>query len=178
MKGFLKLIAVCDNISYKISKIGAVVSGILVSLITIMIFMYIINRAFIGGVWLFVEEWTALSLIPIAYLGMGYTLRANRHLYIDVLTRKFSTKRKDLVSAIVSVFSLLVLGFMIERSYDWMMYTIHQQIKSTGPMRTPMWIFSCSMFLGFCMYAVDMFFFTVSDFLKIFGSKLSLQFED
>ncbi len=169
---------VCDRVSYHISRAAAVISGILISLVTIMVFAYIVNRAFIGKIWLFVEEWTSLSLVPIAYLGMGYTLRWNRHLFIDVLTRKFNRKKRDTIAIAVTVFSLLVLAFMIERSLDWFAYTINQEIRSTGPMRSPMWIFSGSMFGGLCVYTLDMVFCLFSEILKKADSKVKLRFFD
>jgi TRAP-type C4-dicarboxylate transport system permease small subunit len=130
-----------------------------------MVFAYIVNRAFIGKIWLFVEEWTSLSLVPIAYLGMGYTLRWNRHLFIDVLTRKFNRKKRDTIAIAVTVFSLLVLAFMIERSLTG---SLIRSTRRSGvrAYALPMWIFSGSMFGGLCVYTLDMVFCLFSEILK------------
>lgn len=61
-----------DSILDTIDKIGLVVSSALMIAVTLLITAGTINRAFIGMIWVFVEEWSALAMIPMSYLVMGY----------------------------------------------------------------------------------------------------------
>lgn len=172
----MKLIITLDRISYWMSKIGAIVSGIMIVLTIVMICAYIVNRQFIGQIWLFVEEWTALALLPISYLGMAYTLRWNRHLRVDVFTSRCGTRTQNILTIIVCIFSLVVMGFMIERGIDWFWYNWADNVRSSGSMRTPLWIFSLPMVLGLIMFFLDTFFYLINSLLSLFGRPERLKF--
>lgn len=66
-----------DSFFDRVSKVCAVISSVLLIGVTLIIFAGVFNRALLGFIWLFVEEYSALALIPISYLTMGYTLRWN-----------------------------------------------------------------------------------------------------
>jgi len=178
MKNLALLTRKADKIAYYVSTAGAIVSGLIVAFTTIMIFANVINRQFIGQIWLFVEEYTALGMIPMAYLGMAYTLRWNKHIYVDAVITNFSPKTQTIVAILVSLFSLIVLVFMIERSWNWFAYTWSGHILSDGPMRTPLWLFSLSVVIGLIMYFFDTLFFMINKILLLIGSTTTLEFHE
>lgn len=174
----VKALSTGDRIFSIVSKCGAYAGALIVLAITLMIFFYVINRAFIGQVWLFVEEWAGLSLIAIAYLGMGYTLRRNKHIRVDILVNRFSPRVQRILEAIVGVFSIIILAFMLERSINWLGYTIENNVRSAGPMRTPLWIFSFILVSGLVMYIIDSLFFVIHKIVEIAQGKSPLDFDD
>lgn len=176
MPRILKIIQRLDAISYFISKASAIFSAFLISLTTVVIFAYVINRSFIGHVWLFVEEWSSMVLVAISYFGMAYTLRHNKHIYVDIIISRLKPKTKNTIEFIIAIFCLIVLGFMIERSINWLSYTIQGNIRSSGPMRTPMWIPTITMVIGLILYFVDMVFYLLKRFFSLLGKELNLVF--
>ncbi len=178
MEQIILILKKLDKISYNISRIGAVISGVLIALIALMIFCYIINRQFIGYTWLFVEEWAGLSMVPMTYLALAYTLRWNQHIYVDALVGRFSLKTQNIIGFLVSLLSLIILGFIIERSVNWFMYTWIDHIASLGPMRTPLWPITISIVVGSVMYFIDTFFFMVQKVLNLIGRTDVLNFHE
>jgi len=178
MRKLARITQKVDKVFYYISTAGAVISGLIVAFTTLMIFANVINRQFIGQIWLFVEEYTALGMIPMAYLGMAYTLRWNKHIYVDAVITRFSSKTQNIVAALVSLFSLIVLGFMIERSWNWFIYTWSGHILSDGPMRTPLWLFSLSVVIGLAMYFADTLFFMINKIMALTDSIIALEFHE
>lgn len=174
----MKTVRKIDSIAYMITKGAAVISGLLIALSTIIIFLYVINRSFIGQVWLFVEEWTSLALIPISYLGMAYTLRHNRHLYVDILMTRLKPKISRVIDVIIALFCIIVLAFMIERAMNWLEYTIVDRITSSGPMRTPLWIFTLTMAVGLIIYFVDMVLLFIKRVFLLFNKDPQMSFYD
>jgi len=178
MRKLLTIVTFLDGIFDDIARACAMIGAVLIIAITLIVTAGVINRQFIGQIWLFVEEWTALVLIPISYLTMGYTLRWNKHIYVDLLVKRFSPRAQHALSAAVSAFSLLVLGFMLERSWNWFHYTLKDAVTSSGPMRTPLWIFSASMFAGLVLFAVDMLFYFLRKLLLALNITNELKFHD
>lgn len=145
-----------DALFDTIDKIGVVISSILLIAVTLLITAGTINRAFIGMIWVFVEEWSALALIPMSYLVMGYTLRWNRHMRVDLAVKNLTPRWRQICKIFAAVLSLICLAFMIERSWDWFAYTLRERVTSSGPMRTPLWVFSLSVFVGIVLFSFDM----------------------
>lgn len=151
-----KAISKADKIISPISAVGAGISAVLIIAATLLIFAYIINRQFIGQVWLFVEEWIGLALVPIAYLAIAYTLRCGGHINVDIVMVKLSPLKRNIVDVLVSLMALVVLVYMTERSISWLVYVWRNHITSFGPMRTPLWGFSLTMVLGMVMISLEM----------------------
>lgn len=177
MTKFLLFMRWLDKAVYVISRICAVMAGILIALVAIMIASYIINRATFGFQWLFVEEWTSLALVAISYLGLGYTLRHGRHIYVDVILRNFS-KRKQLFCGIISgLLCIIVLICMLERSWDLLSYNWVRDVRASGPLRTPLWIPTLAMNLGLLVCLLDFIFFSLDRVLRfLLGEEQGLNF--
>lgn len=145
-----------DKVLSKISGAGAVVSGILIATASVLIFAYICNRQFIGQVWLFVEDWSGLSLVAIAYLGMAYTLRRGKHINVDMVVRLASPKVRNILDALISAVALGVLGYMLERSINWFLYTYRDDVRTASAMITPLWIPTVAMVVGMVILNLEM----------------------
>jgi len=151
-----KVISRAKKIIRSISLVGAAVSVILFLTAFLLIVTYVINRKFIGQVWLFPEEYIGLSLVPIAYLSMAYSLRCGAQVNMSIILNKFSPWKRNIIDLLASLVGLFVLGYMTERSISWFVYVWQNHIVSTGPMRTPLWGFSLTMILGMVMIDLEM----------------------
>lgn len=157
-----------DKGSYAISRFFGIFTGVLIALVAAMIGFYVLNRATFGFKWLFVEEWTSLAMVAISYLGLGYTLRRGRHIYVDVVLRTLSERKQLVCGVIASVVCMLVIGCMLERSLDLLSYNFARDVRSTGPLRTPLWIPTLAMNVGLFVCLIDFVFFFFDRLLRLF----------
>ncbi len=151
-----KVIDGADRIIHPISVAGAGVSGVLIIAAALLIVAYVINRRFIGQIWLFPEEYVGLALVPVAYLAMAYSLRCGAQINVSIVMSKFSPWKRNIMDLLASLIGLVVLGYMTERSISWFVYVWQRHVTSTGPMRTPLWGFSLTMVLGMVMISLEM----------------------
>lgn len=151
-----KIISKTDKVIGTISNIGAGASGILIVAAALLIIAYIINREWIGQVWLFVEEWIGLALVPVTYLALAASLRYGAQINVDIVMRLLPSWRRNIVDVLVSLVGLVVLSYMTERSIVWFLYVWQGDITFPGPMRTPLWGVSLTMVLGMVMISLEM----------------------
>lgn len=147
-----------DNWLKKISGAGVVFSGTLIAVSSVLICLYIINRQFVGQVWLFVEDWTGLALVSIGYLGMAYTLRQGKHINVDIVIRHASPKVRNIFDMLISIVALGVISYMLERSIDWFLYTYQDDVRTPSAVLTPIWIPTMTMIIGIVILNLEMFF--------------------
>lgn len=153
---FTKIVRKIDLFFSFTAKISSIISGVLLVGVTLIIFAGVINRAFFNFAWLFVEEYSALALLPISYLAMGYTLRWNQHLKMDIVVRNVPDLVKNILGIFAATFSLVCLVFMLHASTNWFIYTFIRHVTSSGTLRTPLWIISGTMVLGVLLFTIDM----------------------
>lgn len=176
MDKFIKVIKKIDAFFDYVSKIGAVISGALTIGVMLIIFAGVFNRALSLWIWLFVEEYSSLALIPMSYLVMAYTLRWNRHLKMDLVVRNVPRKWKQIFGIFSSVFSLVCIGYMIQSSSNWLIYSIERHTVSSGAMQTPLWIISASIVAGLVLFAIDMLLLTINRVIDMSGQVAPLKF--
>jgi len=131
VKFFLRIIQRIDEFFDYISKVCALISGVLIIGVMLMIFAGVFNRALSLWVWLFVEEYSALALIPMSYFVMGYTLRWNKHLKMDLITRVIPMKWKLICGIFAAIFSLVCTGYMVQAAIRWLTYTIGSSVPAS-----------------------------------------------
>ena len=176
-----KLFAVTKKIDILfdfVSKMCAVISGALTIGVMLIIVAGVFNRALSLWIWLFVEEYSSLALIPMSYLVMGYTLRWNKHLKMDLVVRNVPKKWKQILGIFSSVFSLVCIGYMIQSSTNWLIYSIERHTVSSGAMQTPLWVISASIVIGLVLFAIDMLLLTVNRVIDTFGQVAPLKFTE
>ena len=176
MQIFINITKKIDAFFEFISKICALISGVIIIGIMLMIFAGVFNRAFSLWIWLFVEEYSALALIPMSYLVMGYALRWNQHLKMDLVVRNVSKRWKRVFGIFASLFSLVCIGYMVQSSTHWLIYSIERHTVSSGAMQTPLWVISASILLGLMLFAIDMLLLTINRVIDLIYGETPLRF--
>lgn len=175
--GIIKVIKSIDNIFNYVSKFCFIVATILILGVTLMIFASVINRSFIGSIWLFVEEYATLALIPISYAVYGYVLRQDRHLNLDIIFNKCPYKVKIGLSIFAAAFTLFVCYYMLTETWGYMSYQLESNVVSSGSMKTPLWGFSLAIFISLVIFAIDLIFFILNRIIQLFTDEQPLKFE-
>ena len=163
----LRAIKKVDGFFDWVSRSCVVICGILLVGVAGMICAGVFNRIFIHAVWLFVEEWASLALIPISYLAFGYTLRQGRHLKMDLIVKKLSAKKQNILAVFSAVFSMVCLVYMIQFATNRLEYSVVRSTTSSGPMQTPLAPFAACILFGICLFSIDMLFFLISRILEL-----------
>ncbi len=167
----LVLLKKLDHISTFISKMGIYVSSALIVFITVIIFVNIILRSFFQYNLPFAEEWASLALVPISYLGLGYTLRKDKHISADVVIRTLSEKVRCICLLFVSIVAFIIITFYVEQAWEVFSYHFQRNITTNGIMRTPLWIASITIFIGLVIFLTDIFFWVLHFMLKLCNKK-------
>lgn len=174
----VRIVQKVDSFFDRMSKIFFVIAGILVVCITLLIFAGVFNRSFIGKVWLFVEDYAELSLIPMSYLVYGYVLRQDRHLNMDLIYNKFGHKGRTLLSVFCGLFSLFIACFMLKYSFSYMMYQYDHHIVSSSAMKVTLWPFSLCIVIGMTFFVIDVIFYTLDKLFYLIYGEQPLKFKN
>ena len=172
----LKTIRRIDAIFCFLNQKMASFSGIILIIVTTMIALGVVNRSFFHFQWLFVEEWSSLALIPMSYLAFSYTLRKNRHLNMNMIVSLLPLKFRTILAIFSAVIAIVCLGFMVNSSFDWFIYTVENNVLSSGPMQTPIWIFTPIIVIGLVLFMVDMILYLVNQILILIYKNSVLEF--
>ena len=173
---FIKVIQRIDGFLNALSKVCFALAAIIIVGITLMIFASVINRTFVGQVWLFVEDYATLALIPITYLVFGYVLREDRHLNMDLLFSRCPYKIKIFLSLFSGVFTLLVCCFMASQAWTYMMYQLDKSVVSSGAMKIILWPFSCCILISVILFMLDLVFFVLNRVIQLVYDEQPLNF--
>ena len=176
MPGFVKAIQKIDGFLNALSKVCFALAAIIIVGVTLMIFASVINRTFIGQVWLFVEDYATLALIPITYLVFGYVLREDRHLNMDLLFSRCPYKVKIFLSIFSGVFTILVCCFMTSQAWTYMMYQFDKNVVSSGAMKITLWPFSCCILISIILFMLDLVFFVLNRVIQLIYDEQPLNF--
>lgn len=176
LPGIVRIIQKLDGVFNWISKACFALAAIVILGITILIFASVINRTFIGQVWLFVEDYATYALIPITYLVFGYVLRQDRHLNMDLVFSRCPYKVKIFLSIFAGVFTIFVTCFMLSESYSYMMYQLESNVVSSGAMKITLWPFSCCIFICLVLFLIDLVFFVLNRVIQLIYDEQPLSF--
>lgn len=172
----LMILKKTDKIATIFAKISMWICGIMLVGITLLICAGVFNRLVLHHTWLFVEEWSALLLLPISYLAFGYTLRMNEHLKMDLIVQRLPIKGQDILAIFSAIFSLFCLAYLIMFAWSWLDYTYVEHAISSGPMQTTLWPFSLTILIGLILMTIDMIFFLINRILHLTIKKAPLYF--
>ena len=172
----IKVLKSCDAVVFNISRIATFICGAILIGTVLIICAGVFNRMFIHQSWMFVEEWTGLALIPMSYLSLGYTLRYNKHLKMDLLVNRMSIKWQKIFAIFAAAFSILCIVYFLLFSYNWLEYCLVRHTVSSGPMQTPLWIFSLTILIGCAIMMLDMICFLICQIVSLVTGKNPFHF--
>ena len=176
MPRFVRSAQKIDGFFDIISRACFALAAVVILCVTLLIFASVINRTFIGQVWLFVEDYATLALIPITYLVFGYVLRQDRHLNMDLLFSRCPYKVKILLSIFSGVFTIFVCGFMLSQAWSYMVYQLECNVVSSGAMKIILWPFSGCIFISIILFLLDLVFFVLNRVIQLIYDEQPLKF--
>ena len=158
-------VATVDRSLSLVSRWGGNLGAALIVVTAAIITVNCIARYVFNWPMMFVDEYSCYMLVALVYLGLGATLRAGKHVYVDMLVGKFPVPLQRAMS--IATLGLGILPLAIMSWYSWKSFwsTYTGNIVSLTPLQTPLWV-------PYLMVAVGLTIFLL-DIIAVVGTKLT-----
>ena len=132
-------------------SIGAALIAVTAVIITVnCIARYVFNRPM-----MFVDEYSCYMLVALVYCGLGATLRAGKHVYVDMFVGKLPARVQRAMSTATLALGVVPVSIMCWYSWKgfWSNYT--GKIVSLTPLQTPLWLPYLTVAIGLTIFLFD-----------------------
>jgi TRAP-type transport system small permease protein len=131
-----------------VSLAGGVLSFISLLAFVMLNFVEISMRTLTNTSLLITDEFSGWLLVWMAFTGMGWTLRENGHIQIDLITRNLSEKGKSRAQLFVSIISLILMLFFTAFTMSFLADTYSRNLMGVSVLRFPLWLPIAGMAIG------------------------------
>jgi TRAP-type C4-dicarboxylate transport system permease small subunit len=128
------------------------VSIVLMSLMTIIIFVQVIMRRVFSSSLTWSEELARYLFIWLIYLGISYGAKIKKHIKIEAFLGIFPKKARPFIEILGDVLFFVFSVFIMYTSFVW----VQRQIKlhqASAALHIPMWLVYAAPFVGFTLAA-------------------------
>jgi len=133
-----KLIHTFDRAVKAVSVTAAALGCIAILLIAIGVTTNSVFRYAFNMPLLFVDEYAQYLLVAAFYLGVGYTFRAGRHVYVSLIIDRLGVALARPLKIVIFLASVITIGLMAYYSWTAFWSTAKAGIVSITPMETPL----------------------------------------
>lgn len=121
-------------------RVSAVSGQVLLLGMTLLITVDVLGRATLGKSTLVSTEISGYALVAIVFLGLAYTLRMERHVRIELLTRRLSPRKQQQLEIAVLILSMVFIAWLAWATWGPVALNYIQKHTSITYLHTPMWI--------------------------------------
>ena len=134
-----------------LSFVGLVCAGLALVASLVMVVIGVIGRYVLNiGVY-FVDEYVGYALVIMAFLALGSTLTAEKHIRIDVVVRLLPQRLRNWVEAATSAIGLAISVFITVQSSQRVIMSFRGGDLSVSPLETPLYIPQLFIPVGFVL---------------------------
>jgi TRAP-type mannitol/chloroaromatic compound transport system permease small subunit len=153
MKFFIKL----DKIVDWLSRAAIMCAGILLMLMAINITYGVIARYAFSAPSVYAMELTKLLMIPALVFAVAYVQRYSRHLQVDFLINRLTTRIRLLILDVFVPLAGLFVGYVLVR-YGWesMLYSYSMNEVSYSSWAEPLWPVRLTIVIGYVILCLVM----------------------
>ena len=94
------------------------ISGLLMVLLSVFVGIQVIARYIFSVHIRGLFDLSAYSLIIITFLGGAYTLRAGRHISVDIISLHFPERAREKIGIVMSLMSLVFFIFLLYQKFQ------------------------------------------------------------
>ncbi len=136
----MKLTYYLDILSKYLFRTSAVSGQVLILGMTLLITVDVLGRATLGKSTLVSTEISGYALVALVFLGLAYTLRMERHIKIELLTRRLSPRKQQQLEIAVLILSLIFIAWFTWATMGPVVQNYIQHHISITYLHTPYWI--------------------------------------
>jgi len=144
-----------DGFVERISAVGNWLACIALILISVGVTVNAFSRFLFAQPLVFVDEYSQYLLVAIFYFGVGYTLRAGKHVSVRMLIDRLEGLSRTLLQTAVSLLSMGVIGIMTWYGWQSFLSTYRMGMVSLTPLETPLAIPFLFMSLGMSVFFLE-----------------------
>jgi TRAP-type C4-dicarboxylate transport system permease small subunit len=148
MKRSLSAIA---NIITHISNFSAWLSVLCVFMLAAVIAVSVFSRYLFNKPILGVDEISGYLNVLIGFLALAYTLYHDRHVRVDIVTKRLPPKFRNVLEIVTTALTLLLIAAFIRTSWYTWMILINGDERAQTYLRTPLAIPYGFMHLGWAL---------------------------
>mgnify|MGYP002636500742 FL=1 len=113
-------------------------------------------------------ETAGFSMAALTFLGLSYTFRSGEHIRVTLVTRLLNKKIKRYQELFSLSFSLLITGFLMYWSWDFVYFSFVFDEISPGLLAIPFWIPRISMSIGVTIFFIAL----LDDIVMVLKNKI------
>lgn len=151
-----------------IHNLDAIITGITLSLATIVVNANVLMRYFLKSPLLWAEEVATGLFVWTVFIGSAYAYRKKAHLGVDILVNALPAGIRSVVKTVMDVLGLFVLAML---TYVSVLYVANTWDKLSNTLRVPSWYVSIAVPLGFGLSLLYSTYFIAGDIKKLFSKK-------
>lgn len=158
-----KLVQLIENLSDWMSKVSAVLLGLMTVLILVEIFLWNVFTK----TTLITDEYCAYGLAAIIFMGAGYCLKEKGHIRITIVLGLLPPKLSRIITFVATGITTIFMGYLWWYLFKMVGATFRYNSTSGTLTNTPLWIPQTMMLIGAACFLIQLFATTVKTFSAI-----------
>jgi len=146
-----------DRVVGRLSAAAAAIACVAIVLTTIGITVNAVSRYALNRPILFVDEYAQYLLVATFYLGVAYTMRAGRHVSVDMLVGRLGPGARRPLRIAVSLVGFWAIGLMCWHAWGAFASTTRSGLVSLTPLETPLSLPFLSVAVGMSLFVLEIF---------------------
>ena len=125
---------------------------IIILAMTLLITIDVIGRSTIGKSTLIASELSGYMLVAIVFLGLAHTLKAEKHITVEIITSRLSDQKRRQLEVAVYIVGAIFMSWLALSTWYPVVKNLHTQ--SITSLHAPMWIPYLFVPVGSAMLAI------------------------
>ena len=151
-----------------LSHTEVVVSGVFLMITILVVILNVLLRYLFSGGLFWVEEVATASFIWSIFIGSAAAYRHNLHIGIDLITKLFNERVKEILSVVINSLMVIINGYIC---YLSILMIQANKLKRTPVLDVPSIYVNLAITVGFFLITVHAVRFLVKDIAYLRGSK-------
>ena len=122
------------------TKIVAVIAGILILMPALMVFYEVVMRGLFNAPTEWSIELSVYCVLIAGFLGMSVTYAAGKHIHVDIVVGSLSPRTRCFIEVFTTCVGIFFCAVFVMESFDMAMLSLEMDNTSPSTLRTPMWI--------------------------------------
>lgn len=136
----------------RLSTAGAVLSGAMFVLMTLLTLAEVVLRTFFGSSTLIASEYSGYALSGMIYLAMGFTFKEGAHIRITFLRDRLRGVARRIMEILCCLFAFVICGLSCRFTLDLAMSSYTRNLTAYTVAETPLCVPQFILFAGMCVF--------------------------
>ncbi len=145
-------LATLSRAAERLSTAGAVASGVMFVLMTLLTLAEVMLRTFFGSSTLIASEYSGYALSGMIYLAMGFTFKEGAHIRITFLRERLRGAARRAMEIFCYLFALVLCGLSCRFTFDLAMSSYARNLTAYTVAETPLCVPQFILFAGMCVF--------------------------